>query len=56
MLYLSLLEEFPFWLAMYSDRMTYPYKVDMWQYTSEGEVPGISGGVDINLYFPEGSG
>ena len=29
MLYLSELEEFPFWLAWYSDRMTYPWAVAM---------------------------
>lgn len=43
--------QYPFWLAMYSDWMTYPYKIDMWQYTNEGSVPGIEGNVDINLYF-----
>ena len=47
------LTEYPFWLAMYSDQMTYLYKIGMWQYTSSGTVPGIEGGVDINLYFPE---
>ena len=26
-----------------------PHKVDMWQYTNEGKIPGISGNVDINL-------
>ena len=53
MLYLEELTDYPFWLAMYQDRMTYPYKVRMWQYTSEGSVPGIEGHVDINLWFPE---
>lgn len=42
-----------FWLAYYTEWMDYPYKVDMWQYTNEGTVPGIAGNVDINLYFPE---
>lgn len=37
------------WLAMYGGWMDYPYKVDMWQYTNTGSVPGISGNVDINL-------
>lgn len=46
------LTDYPFWLAMYSDWMTYPYRVDMWQYTNAGRVPGIEGDVDINLYFP----
>ena len=46
------LTDYGFWLAMYSESMTYEYKVDMWQYTCEGAVPGISGPVDINLFFP----
>lgn len=45
------LEDYPFWLALYSDRMTYPYRVEMWQYTDSGRVPGIEGNVDINLFF-----
>lgn len=40
------------WLAMYTRAMTYEYKVQMWQYTSKGKVPGIDGRVDIDLYFP----
>lgn len=52
MMYLEELVDYGFWLAMYSDQMTYEYKVDMWQYTKEGKVPGVQGNVDINLYFP----
>ena len=52
MMHLEELTEFGFWLAMYTDQMEYPYKIDMWQYTNQGSVPGISGPVDINLYFP----
>lgn len=52
-LYLEELTDYPFWLALYSDRMTYPYKLSMWQYTEKGKVPGIDGYVDIDLYFPE---
>ena len=52
LLYLSELEEYPFWLALYQDRMTYPYRVEMWQYTDQGKVPGIQGNVDINVYMP----
>ena len=51
LMYLHELEDYPFWLALYSDRMTYPYRVEMWQYTDSGRVPGIEGNVDINLYF-----
>ena len=50
-MYLYELEEHPFWLALYSDRMTFPYRFEMWQYTDSGIVPGIEGKVDINLYF-----
>ena len=42
-----------FWLAMYSDSLTYRYGVRMWQYTDSGKVSGIDGRVDMNLYFPE---
>lgn len=47
------LEEYAFWLALYSDRMTYPWKVEMWQYSDKGKVPGIQGNVDLNVYMPE---
>lgn len=53
MLYLNELEDYPFWLALYQDRMTYPFRIDMWQYTSTGHVPGIEGEVDLNLYIPD---
>ena len=52
-LYLSELKEYDFWLAAYTDRMTFPYKIRMWQYTCTGKVDGIAGDVDINLYFTE---
>ena len=52
-LFLPELTDYPFWLAMYTDQMTYAYKVRMWQYTDQGKVPGISGNVDLNLWFPE---
>ena len=51
--YLSELEEYDFWLALYQDRMTYPWKVEMWQYSSSGSVPGINGPVDLNVYMPD---
>lgn len=49
--YIEEVTDYPFWLAMYSDWMTYPYKIHMWQYTNAGQVPGIEGNVDINLAF-----
>lgn len=51
-IYIRELTEYPFWLARYDTVLDYPYKVDMWQYTETGSVPGISGNVDINLFFP----
>lgn len=53
MLYLNELEDYPFWLALYQDRMTFPYRVEMWQYTCTGRVPGIQGDVDINIFMPD---
>ena len=46
------LTDYGFWLAMYTDQMTFPYRVDLWQYTEEAAVPGIEGPVDVNLYLP----
>lgn len=53
LIYLHELEDYPFWLALYQDRMTYPYRVEMWQYTCTGKVPGIQGDVDINVFMPD---
>ena len=44
--------QYRFWLAMYSDRMNFPYQVEFWQYSDEGTVPGIKGKVDLNLWLP----
>ena len=51
MMKLEELTDYPFWLAMYSTIMDYPYKIHMWQYTDQGTVPGIDGNVDMNLWF-----
>ena len=48
---LQQLREYPFWFAQYRDAMDYEYRVDFWQYTETGTVPGIRGNVDINLMF-----
>ena len=47
------LQEYPFWLSLYSDTMDYPHKVEFWQYTQDGKVPGIPGDADINLWFTD---
>jgi len=51
MMNLGQLREYPFWLAMYTTIMDYPYKLQMWQYTETGSVPGIGGNVDRNIWF-----
>lgn len=51
LLHLWQLTDYKFWLAQYKNTLQYPYKVDMWQYTDAGSVPGIDGAVDINLLF-----
>ena len=48
---LKTLRNLPFWFAQYRDAMDFEYKVDFWQYTETGSVPGIEGKVDINLMF-----
>lgn len=53
LLYLEELAEYPWWLAMYDVSMDFPCKVDLWQYTNTGSVPGIEGNVDVNLMFAE---
>lgn len=53
-LYMEELAGYQLWLAMYHDPIeTFLYRPDMWQYTNTGNVPGIAGNVDINLWFLE---
>lgn len=49
--YIEQVTDYDFWLAMYTDWMSYPYQFHMWQYTNQGRVPGVNGNVDINLLF-----
>ncbi len=51
LLHLEELVEYPWWLAMYDLQQVFPYRMDMWQYTCTGTVPGINAPVDINLLF-----
>lgn len=50
---MQMLEEYDWWLAMYDVNSEIPCRMDFWQYTNEGSVPGIRGKVDINLMFPK---
>lgn len=39
------------WIAEYSDILHYDKAVGMWQYTSEGRIPGIEGNVDLSRSY-----
>ena len=45
------LTDYSFWYAQYSSQPSFRYDFQMWQYTSSGSVPGISGNVDMNISF-----
>ena len=53
LLHLKELEAYPWWLAMYDVAAEFPCKVDLWQYTNRGRVPGVEGDVDVNLMFTD---
>ena len=49
---LSQLQDYPFWLAHYTTDWvptSFHYHYHMWQYSSNGTVPGIQGRVDLDL-------
>jgi len=48
---LSSLKDYTFWLAEYDETPSFVYDFQIWQYTNEGEVPGIEGNVDLNIMF-----
>ena len=43
--------DYPVWLAHYAWETNYSGKYTYWQLCSNGKVPGISGNVDINIYY-----
>jgi GH25 family lysozyme M1 (1,4-beta-N-acetylmuramidase) len=45
------LSSYKIWLAQYNTAPTYAGKFDMWQYSSKGQVGGISGNTDMNLSY-----
>ena len=42
------LERYNIWLAHYTSQTDYTGRYDIWQYTSQGTVPGIDGPVDLD--------
>jgi GH25 family lysozyme M1 (1,4-beta-N-acetylmuramidase) len=47
----SALSNYCIWVAQYNTSCTYSGKYNLWQYTSQGTVSGISGNVDMNISY-----
>lgn len=47
------LEKYDKWFAYYDEDLYFPYKITMWQYSENGSIDGITGGVDMNISFME---
>lgn len=47
----SQLSKYKIWLAQYAASPTYTGRYDLWQYSDEGKVSGISGNVDLNWSY-----
>ena len=43
----------PVWLAHYTTATTYEGDYFMWQHANTGRIDGISGDVDLDVYYPE---
>ena len=48
---MSKLSKYDVWVAQYNTTCTYTGDYVMWQYSSSGSVPGISGNVDMDVKF-----
>ena len=48
---LSQLTDYDYWLAEPGDKPTFYYRYAMWQYKTDGVVPGVEGTVDLNMCF-----
>lgn len=48
---LTKLTGYDIWLSQQEDIPDYPYQFQMWQYSLEGDVYGVSGDVDLNVSF-----
>jgi GH25 family lysozyme M1 (1,4-beta-N-acetylmuramidase) len=47
------IKNYTLWLAEYGSRLNWNGPVGIWQYTSDGRVPGISGAVDLNNCYED---
>lgn len=50
---LEKLTDYAIWYADYEPLPQCPYEFRMWQYTETGQVPGVEGNVDLDLFFEE---
>ena len=48
---MNALSRFTFWLAHWAKETDYSGAYGMWQYSSEGTVPGVSGNVDLDRCY-----
>lgn len=44
----SVFSDYPKWIAQHSNKCTYQGSYHMWQYSTQGVIPGISEKVDLN--------
>ncbi len=45
------LQDYDFWYADYEALPQTPYDFSIWQYSESGQIPGIEGNVDLNIYL-----
>jgi GH25 family lysozyme M1 (1,4-beta-N-acetylmuramidase) len=50
---MSRLDKYYKWYAYYDKNLYFPYKINMWQYSENGTVDGITGSVDMNISFED---
>lgn len=53
LLHLQKLEDYSWWLAKYDPALDFPCRADLWQYSYQGQIPGITENVDLNLLFTD---
>ena len=51
--YLTSVTEYTRWVAQYNTVCTYKGSYDMWQYTDNGRIDGISGSVDVSYCYKD---
>jgi len=51
----SLGESYKIWLAHYTSKTTYTGSYEFWQYSEKGKVDGISGNIDCNYWYMDGT-